>query len=807
MRFWIDLKYALRVLLQKPSFALMATFIMAIGLGLCVFNYSFIYGTSLKDLPYENGDRMRSMMLRAPMNFSPFDTDLYNEVIENQTSFSYIGVFDDKSVNVSGNKNAVLYDAAQVQPGFFEFTSTSPVMGRVFNEGDMVEGAKPVVVIGQKVWKNYLGGDPNVIGSEIRLDGVDTEVIGVMPEGYKFPVRQELWTPLKRDISIRSLQERIGVMGMLKPGVTDEMAVKELTTIYRRMLTENPERNDEGTPFINTFPEFSMLGIEGIFVAMTVATLLVLILAAVNVANLLYSRANERAKETAIRVALGAPSGRLVLQMIMESLIICTVGGVLAILLAQIGLDISFAYLSSAFVGEPPYFWDLTIDTHIVLVAIGLVITTAVVTGVFPALKIIRGDFNQVLRDGTRGAQSRQSGRVNKILVIVEVAVSCALLTASIMVALGNEEARRQDYGIEPKGLFTARVGLPEAKYPTDPEQTLFFEQLIDELNTRPGVEFAVGVNPLPGQGAMYRDIETEGFEKTQDNRYPQAHSAEVMPGALETLGVTLLKGRHFERSDDFNSEPVALVTNSFIEDVFPGEENVIGKRVRYVPGPDDANGHKWLTIVGVVEHVIQGQPYMPSRERSSIFTPMAQNQWREMSVVMKGDGDPMDMKPHLSAALAKLDKDVPMYREMTYQDSLDSNVAGMRYLSNVFSLFAIAALVLAATGIYGVIANSVSLRIHELGIRRALGASDEGVIYMLMKQGWVQLAIGFVIGLPLAFLMGRSMLTLMGAGGAFIYSMYVVVPLIIAAVVMFATYVPAKRAVSTEPSTALRYE
>ncbi|AWB68487.1 hypothetical protein C2869_19695 [Saccharobesus litoralis] len=813
MNSWIDFKYAVRLLMQKPAFAVMTIMIMAIGLGLSIYNYSFIYSLSLRPVPLPQGERIVvvNMEINGLMDQgSVWDTLAFREMAEEQTSFEHFSYYQDDNMNISGGDRASRYKGLKTRQDLFEITSTQPSLGRTFNEQDYVQGAQDVAIISHLMWQDYFAGQQDIIGKSFYVNGTLTEVVGVMPEHFSFPFNQDLWIPVRHNLAKaeQSAFENVNLFGLLKEGVSKAQAQQELAAIYDRLKNQHKERyRNHGTPMINTYPMMFMGGgTKPILTSMTVAVAFVLLLACINVANLLYSRANERAKETAIRVALGAPANRLVMQMMWESIIICVLGGVLAFLLAQVGLEITASVMDKILSERSPYFWELTMDPHVIQVSLLIIVATAMVTGVLPAWKILSGDFNQVLRDGTRGAQSQSSSRLNKALVILEVTLSCALLTTSAMISVAIQEAQNTDYGIETQNMLTARVGLPTATYKTPEARTQFFYDLVDELNADPVVKLAIAANPLPGQHAYYRDIDVDGFEKTQDNQYHRAQSAEIVPGAHEGLKIQLLQGRYLERTDDANSQKVAVVTQSFVENVWPNETNIIGKRLRYVADVNQKE-FEWMTVVGVVEHVIHGQPFIPVKDRPTIYTSVAQNAWRFVSLGVSGSSDPYEMSKSINKALQKLDTNIPAFEFIAYHELLERNISGMKFISNVFSVFALAALLLAATGIYGVIANSVSLRTQELGIRRALGASDHSVIMMLMKQGWLQLVIGISIGLPIAYVLANAILNFMGDLSFTVYSMMLFMPLTIATVVSFATYVPALRAVSWEPSVALRYE
>lgn len=809
MNFWLDLKYALRLLSKNPGFTGLTTAVMACGLGLCVFMFSVIYTTYLRPLPFDDGERMVVIDARqggVVYNGGSMSINDYLDLKAQAQSYDKLGIYTTMTANVSGGDKAVRYEAVKAEPDFFRFIGATPLMGRLFNADDNQPGANPVAVIGYDMWQNYFGGRENILGYQFLNNGKQTEVVGVMPENFLFPVNNNLWMPLQIEIEALERNEgpTVAIFGLLKPGVTVEQANFEAAEIMKRLEHQYPETNSGTSAKVSTFMEsFMGDGTRPILTVMIVAVLFVLLLACSNVANLLLARANERAKETAIRVALGAPQGRLVMQMMWESLLICTLGGIFGLLIAAWGLEVTNAILPSFVPDKPPFWWEIQLDVTIVQWMLMLVIVTALVTGLLPAWKTVNGNINDVLRDGTRGAQSRKSGRLSRALVMFEVALSCTLLTVSAMLAYAVNDAMDADYGADIEGIMTARVGLPTVDYPEEAQREVFYQALLTEMAQMPGVTGVGAASGVPGNYTPFRSIEIEGFETRKDGGYPRANSSNVYPGTLETLGVDLLQGRLFAASDDRESENVVVVSQSFVKKHFNGETDVIGKRLRWV----DDEEPQWFRIIGVVKHVIHGQPFAPGKYRASVYRPYLQSGGRFLTVIAKTQGDPQVLIKPLTAALASVDANVPAYYVKSMEQITHRNTAGMKFVSGLFNIFAAAALVLAASGIYGVMSNAINQRTQELGVRRALGASDESVVMLLMKQGWWQLLAGTVVGLPIAYFLGNQVVGIIGVESSMIYLAFVAIPLVITLVVSMATLMPARKAIGLEPSAALRYE
>lgn len=809
MNFMFDLKYAIRLLLKKPSFTALTVGVMACGLALCIFMFSFIYAMIFKPFPFENGDRMVIMdkqIAGVLHNGGQVRYDYYKDIKEQNTSFEMFGLMQDYILTISGGDNAANYRGTFSDPELFNYTKVQPIMGRTFNDNDNIPAAANVAVIGYELWQNYFGGRQDILGHQFFVEGDSTEIIGVMPQGYLFPRANQLWMPIKLDTQAyqRGNGPFVGIYGLLKPGVSMEQANVEMAQIVNRTDAQYPEFNNGEMVVANTFM-ISMMGngVKPVMLIMAISVALVLVLACVNVANLLYARSTERAKETAIRVALGAPQSRLVMQMLWESLIICSLGGTFALLLAAYGLEVTNRVMPTFLSGRAPFWWNISIDISLIWMTIVLTVLTALLTGILPARKIINGDFNAVLRDGTRGAISRKAKRVSQALVVFEVTLSVALLTGAIAMTVAVNQVMDTDYGARTTNMLTARVSLPEQTYQTSEQTIDYFNKLTTELEAIPGVNDVAITTSLPAQNGSYRPVLTEGFEVTKDSVPPRAVSILSMPGAMEALEYDLIKGRFFSTSDNQNSELVAIVTQSFASKMWPNETDVIGKRIKWA----DAENSRWHRIIGVVGTTIHGQPFSDFKYRPSVYRAMLQSpiNYSAVAITTQGNGD--NLRAALIRAFASVDSEVPAYRVKTIEQVVERNTAGLNFIITLFMLFGISATILAGSGIYALMSNAIGQRTQEFGVRRALGSTDKEVIGMLLKQGGMQLLIGCVIGLPLAFVVGKAIMTLIGVSSWQIYSVYVAIPLFISLVVLLATYIPALRVTRVQPNDALRYE
>lgn len=812
MILFYDFKFALRNMLHKPGFAAMTIAIMTIGLGLCVYNYSFIYGLMFKPLPFENGERMYVINLVSNgVEFNggsvlPADYLLMKEELDGAEQ---IGSYFFSTVDVSSGDRTLRERATFAEPQMFDFTSVPPMLGRVFNDQENRPGAPKVAVIGYDFWQNHLGGQPNVLGRMISVNGNQTEIIGVMPQGYLFPNSIQIWLPMQIDLASRDRKDYLGlaVFLMLNENASIDTINAQLKALMTRMEQQFPETNTGNSALAKNY-RMSQVGMGGMTItwAMMSAVFFIMLLACTNVANLLLARASERAKETAIRVALGAPRGRLILQMMWESLIICSISGAIALLLSGWGLEVTKEVMRGVFNGPMPFFWQFELDSHMIMVTIAIVIITTIVTGLLPALKVTSGDFNKVLRDGTRGAQSRSAGRISNFLVVLEITLSCALLTTAGAIALGINLTDSSDYGVNTDNKLIARMELPDRKYPDAEKRVPFYQDLIRELEAQPDIAKASLAGNIPGNNTWYTRIAIEGRDNADISKLPQSNVTNMYPGMFDMLGVSALAGRLFDETDTPEKPRMVVVTDTFAMQNFGSLEAAVGKRFKLAQTEEES---ALFTISGVVPHMIFGQPYADFKFRHSIITNSIQDSLGFMRIVVQPSGSipAENLENTVSRVLFDLDKDVAPYFFRTYAQILKRNTAGMNFLSDIFNLFAIAAIVLAASGIYGVMANTIERRTQELGIRRALGAPDDLILKSLMKQGMWQLLIGSAIGAPLAFLIGSQMLAMMGASSPWLNSVYILMPLLIGAVVMLSTYLPTLKAIRLEPSVALRYE
>ena len=804
-----DINFAFRTLLKNPKFTALTVFVMTTGLTLCIYMFSFIHGSLVAPLPYENGDRIRAIdtiFNGIEYNGTSVRVHDFEDMKKRVQSYEVFDAYSQGTVNISSSDRAVKYTGHYVKESFFDISEAKPVFGRLISNADGLPGAESVVLISHAIWQTMFAGDVNVLGKKLRINSVPRTIVGVMPDSYQFPSAGRIWMPFTTTGTgdARADGDYVSVYGVLKPDVTDEQANSELRTIMAELEESYPKLNSNTSAHVWTLQEASMGGGTPIIVlAMELAVGFILLLACINVGNLLFSRATEKGKETAIRTALGAPRSKLIIQMMWESTLICLISGTLAILFAGLWLEVSNKDLIESFPFDPPFWWKIKITQTSMIAAGVITLVTAFVTGILPALKTTSGDFNAALRDGTRGAQSKASGRLSKIIVVSEVVLSCALLLLSTGMVYSVHQQNSIDYGTEVEGYFTARVGLPEAQYENEEKRLQYYQSLMSSLQAEPEVAAVSLTQTLPGRYARYENISIEGVDYGKKPQYPSSNSVAVAHNYFDVMSVDLLEGRLFDSRDKLNSPYTAVVTTNFVNKFFKTGD-ALGKRFKLVETDND-----WYTVIGVVNDVLHGQPVSFNIDKPSAFISLQQNTRPFVSITVKMVADNNQVSATLTEKIANIaqsvERDAPAYDIKTLRDSITQGNAGMNFVSELFLVFAAASMVLAFSGIYGVMSNTIVQKTQEIGIRRALGADNSDVYKHFFKQGLKQLVLGLIIGVP----MGVALVTMLEqsslAQGSLM--LYFLVPTFISMVILLAVYYPVHRALKLEPCAALRYE
>jgi putative ABC transport system permease protein len=801
-----DIRYAFRRLLKSPGFTLVAVVTLALGIGANSAIFSVVHGVLLKPLPYPDPDRLvaiyhvSDVSPRAPMSGPNF-----TDVRRHNTTLEGTAAVDRTRVVLTGDGEPVRLDGARVSAGLFDVLGVRPHVGRTFLAEENEPGRTDVAILEYRFWQQRFGGDPTVVGRTIQLDGVPTEVVGVMPHGFSFPAGRQVWMPLAYTPGLLTEQRGawyLTVVGRAKSGVPLERVRAEVETIGAQLAAQYPDSND-GLGFSSASLHETMVGgIRQAVLVLLGAVGLVLLIACANVANLLLARAAAREAEMAVRTALGAGRGRLVRQLLTESVILGLAGGGLGLLLAVWGVDL----LKSLQPAGIPRLDSIGVDSQVMWFTATLAVLTGIVFGLVPAWQASSTALAGTLKEGGRGTLSTRGGaRMRGALVVAEMALAVMLLAGSGLLIRSFTKLAAVDPGFEVSDALTFEITLPNTRYEADSRRIAFFDELMPKLRAIPGVASAAGVMALPLSGSSFIiSFEVEGRPPVPPRQQPAMQIRVATGSYFETMGIPLVRGRLFTDQDRAGAPPVVLLTEAAARQFFPGEEP-LGKHIRLGWGrADDVFGGG--EVVGIIGNIKESG--LAEADPPQLYMPYAQWPVQGMAVVLKTAVPPRSIAEAARATVYAVDPALPVANVRTLQDIVDVSISQPRFYMTLLSVFAGVALVLAAIGIFGVLSYAVAQRTREIGIRMALGAQERTVVGLVVRQAMLLVFGGLVVGLAAAVLLSRTLVA------SLLFSTSPRDPLTFAAVAgvltlvaLVASYVPARRATRVDPIVALRAE
>ena len=800
MREWLqDVRYGARMILKRPGTSAIAIIALALGIGLTTTMFSIVEGVILRGLPFPESDRIilisRGTVQRPDSRDSPPPHDFIDWRAQ-QKAFESLAGFSRTQVTmaIEGGFPERLR-GVRMTPNTLSVLRVKPVVGRDFSEADAAPGAPAVVLINHRTWQGRFKSDPNIVGTVVRIDGAPTTIVGVMPPKFGFPQAEEIWLPGTVTVPVkRGEGSRMQVIGRLRDGVTLERAQTEMSAIARQLAAAYPENKDTVArvmPFIeDSVPD----RIRNTFYAMLGAVFGVMLIACVNVTNLQLARAAERAKEFAIRTALGSGRWRLLRQSLAEGLVLAAVGAALGLGIAQYGVT----YFMEAIADTRPPFWiDVRLDLTVLAFVTGITVAAALVSSVVPGLRVGRVDAHAVLKDDTRGATSLRMGRFGRWLVIVEVTVSCILLVVSGLMIRSILTTSRLDYAFATHDVFFAQTNFDTRTHKEMPAVVRAMEQLEEGISKVPGVRRVALSSAIPVAGGTSA-FTPEGKTYAKPDDRPRAIQIIATPGYFDVLGVAARQGRLFTLADTDATERIAVVDEAFVSTHLGGGP-ALGRRLRF----DDKN--PWITIVGVVPSLVQAD--RPNQVLESVFVPFAQSPQRFAVILAKTGDDPTAVTSGIRSALLAVSPETPLANANSLAGELWRRGWAFRLFGGLFLTFGAAALLLAAAGLYGVMAFTVRRRTHEIGVRMALGASRRSMVRMVLWQGVWRVGVGVVLGLWPGWYLGtlmRELLSNVSPSDPVVHVTTAVTLLVSGAL---ASLVPAVRASSIDPLRALRQE
>lgn len=826
-----DIRIGFRVLLKEKSFCFLA--VLVLGLGICgvTTQFTVVNGLVLRGFSFPHPEQLMSVGLIDPQasaqnnNFGigniPTAQD-YEDLRIAQRSFSQMaGYLSGSTINVTYKNNPQRYTGAYVTEDLFKIIGVSPIMGRDFTAEDNKPGAGKVTILGNEIWKRDFNGDPNIVGQGVRINGKAATVIGVMPPNFKFPISDELWVPLYNEFPPEPRGElRLGannnapaVMGRLKPGVSIDQANAEFVGLARRLAQENPKTNStlvsaSVQPLLN-----AMTGVQlrQQVWAMLAAVILVLLIACVNVMNMQFGRAALRAKEVAIRGALGATRWRIVRQMLTESFVVAALGAVAGVMLAFWTVDM-FIRATSALPFPLPYWVHFKIDGPVLAFTLALTLVATIVSGLAPALVIAKGNAAEIMKEGGRGNSSRLVNAITRVLIIGQIALTAALLIVATLQIQSIRNQLNLTYGYDENAIYAARMGLMEGAYPNPDTRREFFRRAVRALRDNPQFDSAAMSSRFRMTFDAQGQFEVDGQKYMTDRDRPRGNFESISDNYFTALGLKVLEGRDFTIDDSDANQPVVLVNASFARKYY-GRESAIGHRIRiFNPG----NPQPWRTIVGVVPDTLMQGPFDQQTDSTGFFLPLlgADPAPQFCTILVRPrPGQRADtLGPVLKNAVAELDSNLPTYFPGTPARFHQEVLGGNRIIATLFSIFGVVAFILSAVGLYGVMTFSVNQRRQEFGIRMALGADAARIFRMVMSQGAWQLAIGLVLGaggaaLLLGVMAATALRNLLFKVNALEPSIYLAVAGLLTFVAALSCFVPARRATRVNPMVALRTE
>lgn len=801
-----DIRYAIRQLGRNPAFTALTVLVLAGGLALAIFTFAFLYMAMLKPLPLPGGDRIvRVMQSTDGRSTGSIDAADLAAIRTEVTTLTGIGAFQHRPRVLDGEGAARSVSVISTEWNMFQTTRTPPLVGRGLTADDQLPGAEPVIVLTYATWQAVFGGDESIVGELIGLNGTATRVVGVMPRGYAFPVAAGAYVPIRAELLTAGEPggERVEVYARLAPGIDRDRASTELTGLLRRVLRQRPSSGTEAPSaralVVSTF-QLSQIGDQAplIMVVLNLLAAMILLLACVNVANLLLARANERARELAVRLALGASRMRLIVQMSWESVLLGAAGGLLATVLAVWGLNAVDTWAATVLEGNLAFWWVWGYD-HSVLVAAGVFVTAVVVVlACVSARRAARTQINAVLNDLSSHGGGRSEGRVVRALIIAQVVAVSLVMYFGTASALLASRIVNVDFGYDTTGLSRADLSLPAERYATADARGRFYERLFDVLSGSPelgGVVLRSVLSDVAGPAGVLE------IGEAQDGVIHAQANLLASLGPLSTLGIGLLEGRQFDGSDNETGPRTALVSQAMAERYWPGRSPV-GERVR-LTGLGETEQR---TIVGVVEDVLLGNPFDKTRSSVGVYVPLRQTETGAVSVEFRQSGSQSAATTAYERALADLDPLI-VSEVSSFDELLEKTTALASSVTRILGLCFVVALLLAVSGTYGLMARSITRRVREIGIRRALGASDSAIAIMLLGQGARQYGIGALIALPFALMMGWGLSSLFPLPLSASIGAAVLVAVVVAAVVLAATWLPARRATAVPPQKALTFQ
>lgn len=814
-----DLRLAIRMLVKDRWFTLVAVLALGLGIGVNTTVFTFVNAVLIRGLPYDDSERIVIVTTRNTTQSNP-GVASYQDLEDwraQSKSFTGLACFQQTSMNVTDSGHPPeRTPGARVCANTFGLLGQTMHLGRDFLPGEDKKGAEPVVIIGYGVWKSRYGSDPAILGRAVKVNGIAATIVGVMPEGVRFPSNADMWQPLvPNENSVRRNQRNMTVFGRLAPGVTQERAQAEMSGIARQLAKQFPDTNENIDALVMTFNQrFNGGPIRIVFLALLGAVGFVLLIACANVANLQLARSAQRAREVAVRVALGASRARVVRQLLVESTLLACIGGVVGLALSTVGVRLFDRAVEGS---GKPYWIQFTFDPIVFGYLTLICLATGMLFGLAPALQVSKTNVNEILKEGGRGSTGGRRARwLTSTMVVVELSLTIVLLVGAGLMIRSFLKLYSLDIGAKTDHLLTMSIGLPDQKYPRPEQRQIFYESLLTRLQTIAGMQASAIASAIPFGGTDSRRLELDGKPVTAETQMPRVAYVAISPRYFDVVAAPVRRGRVFTETDGGPGAEVAIVNERFAAQHFANEDP-LGRRIRLLTGdgrtPPPASPStppppqpKWLTIVGISPTIRQGNRQALEPD-AVVYVPYRLESYPFMSILTRSQTEAGALTMQVRQAVQAIDAELPVSNVQTMDQFLAQARWPYRVFGSMFAIFAAIALVLSAVGIYAVTAYSVTQRTQEIGVRMALGACAGQVSWLILRRGLVQLGVGLAIGLAGAIPLSGVLQSLVVQIPTRDPVTFGAIAGILVAVTIAACLIPARRATRLDPLVALRAE
>lgn len=783
---------------RNLKFTLSTILVMTTGLVVALFLYSFVYSTMYSDLPYKNGDAIRVIdVIESGVAYSGNSVPhhIYNDFKRWPNSFDSVSAFKTGVITLTLPNQTHKYIGAYSEPEMFALTQVTPLQGFIFTNQHLSMNSEDVIMISEKVALEMFGSSKGVIGKIINASGVRHKVIAVLPQTYQFPRATDVWIPLKNTAAAinRGEEANVSIFGKLPPGLSDQSFNSELRRFMDELRSEHPDIYPNTSLQSRRFQD-AFLGSAGSIMAISIeiSAGLLLLLASANASNMLFTRALQRKRESAIRMAIGANPKRLFVQMMLESSLICLISTGIALIITYFALSTLNQTIANAVSFSIPFWWDFKLTPTLILITFSVTLITILITGLLPAWKMATTTYFNT----NQNHHKMKSGKLSKVLVILEIFLSSCLLLLTAAFVYSVEKQNQETFGINPQGYLTASISLDESQFNSPEKITNYYQEIEYFIKQSEYTATTTISTALPAHNTTKKSVLLSGDNSSNKHATSVVN---VSKNFFASLNIELLKGRAFQQNDNIDTPFVAVVTQEFAEKFSP-DGNAIGKRFQF-----EQDLTKWYQIVGVVNNVTFGETFAKKDKHKVIFTAISQHPSNVFKVIIKTPSNPYDFTPQLRAVMAKLPSSTAPYRVKSLVDAIDQNRASILYITKMFVGLSAVALILALSGIYSVVSSNILNKSNEIGIRMALGADFLAIIKLISFGLIIQLVVGLALGLGVSgyILMILERLQVVNTSP----SIFWLVPALMVGVVIIATAIPLHRVLKFPPNHALRYE